>query len=50
MASYTDIIPKFNPYIDQIPVEAMVQVGMEKHRRYEEGVQKVQTYLALIFN
>jgi hypothetical protein len=45
MASYTDIIPKFNPYIDQIPVEAMVQVGMEKQRRYEEGVQKVQTYL-----
>jgi len=26
-------------------VEAMIQVGMEKQRRYEEGVQKVQTYL-----
>jgi len=45
MASYTDIIPRFNPYIDQLPVEAMIQVGMEKQRRYEEGVQKVQTYL-----
>ena len=45
MASYTDIIPKFNPYIDQIPVETMIEVGMEKQRRYEEGVQKVQTYL-----
>jgi len=45
MASYTDIIPRFNPYIDQIPVETMVQVGMEKQRRYEEGVQKIQTYL-----
>jgi len=45
MASYTDIIPKFNPYIDQLPVEAMVQVGMEKQKRYEEGVQRIQTYL-----
>ena len=45
MASYTDIIPKFNPYIDQLPVEAMVQVGMEKQRKYEEGIQKIQTYL-----
>jgi len=43
MASYTDIIPKFNPYIQQLPVEAMVQVGMEKQRRYDEGVQKIQT-------
>jgi hypothetical protein len=26
-----------------LPVEAMVQVGMEKQRRYDEGVQKIQT-------
>jgi hypothetical protein len=43
MASYTDQIPKFNPYIQQLPIEAMVQVGMEKQRRYDEGLQKIQT-------
>ena len=42
MASYTDIAPKFNPYIQQLPVEAMAQVGMEKQKRYDEGVQKIQ--------
>lgn len=45
MASYTDNIPQFNPYIQQLPVEAMVQVGMEKQRRYDEGLQKIQTNL-----
>ena len=45
MASYTDLIPKFNPYIAQLPVEAMVSVGMEKQRRYDEGVQKIQTQI-----
>lgn len=45
MASYTDIIPKFNPYISQLPVEAMVAVGMEKQKRYDEGVQKLQSYI-----
>jgi hypothetical protein len=43
MASFTDQIPKFNPYIQQLPVEAMVKVGMEKQKRYDEGVQKIQT-------
>jgi len=43
MASFTDQIPKFNPYIQQLPVEAMVAVGMEKQKRYDEGVQKIQT-------
>ena len=45
MASFTDIIPQFNPYIQQLPVEAMVTVGMEKQRRYDEGVQKIQTQI-----
>jgi len=45
MASYTDIIPQFNPYIQQLPVEAMVSVGMEKQRRYDEGIQKLQTQI-----
>lgn len=42
MASFTDIIPQFNPYVQQLPVEAMVSVGMEKQRRYDEGLQKIQ--------
>lgn len=45
MASYTDIIPQFNPYIQQLPVEAMVQVGMEKQKRYDEGIQKIQSQI-----
>jgi hypothetical protein len=43
MASFTDQTPQFNPYIQQLPVEAMMKVGMEKQRRYDEGVQKIQT-------
>jgi hypothetical protein len=42
MASFTDQTPQFNPYIQQLPIEAMVAVGMEKQKRYDEGVQKIQ--------
>lgn len=42
MASFTDQIPQFNPYIQQLPVEAMVKVGMEKQQRYDLGLQKIQ--------
>lgn len=45
MGSFTDLIPKFNPYIQQLPVEAMVAVGMDKQRRYEEGVQRIQAQI-----
>ena len=45
MASFTDQIPKFNPYIQQLPVEAMVKVGMEKQKRYDEGIQKIQSQI-----
>lgn len=45
MASYTDKMLPFNPYIQQLPVEAMVKVGMEKQQRYEQGVQKIQTQI-----
>ena len=30
MASFTDQISQFNPYIQELPVEAMAQVGMTK--------------------
>lgn len=43
MASFTDKIPNFNPYVAQLPVEAMVQVGMQKQKQYDEGIQKIQT-------
>jgi hypothetical protein len=42
MASFTDQISQFNPYIQELPVEAMVQVGMAKQAQYDQGVQKVQ--------
>lgn len=43
MASWTDTAPyQFSPYVNQLPVEAMVTVGMEKQRRYDEGIQKIQ--------
>lgn len=45
MASFTDRVPQFNPYIEQLPVDAMVKVGMEKQRRYDEGVQKIQSQI-----
>ncbi len=43
MASFTDKIPTFNPYVQQLPVDAMVQVGMYKQQKYEEGIQKIQS-------
>lgn len=45
MASFVDQIPTFNPYIQQLPVEDMVTVGMEKQRRYDEGIQKIQSQI-----
>ena len=45
MASFTDQISQFNPYIQELPVEAMVQVGMAKQAQYDQGVQKVQSYI-----
>lgn len=34
---------QFNPYIQQLPTEAMAKVGMYKQQKYEEGVQKIQS-------
>lgn len=42
MASYTDKIPTFNPYVQQQPIDAMLKVGMYKQQKYEEGVKKIQ--------
>lgn len=44
MASFVETaIPQFNPYIQQLPIETMAAVGMEKQRRYDEGVQRIQS-------
>jgi hypothetical protein len=43
MASFTDSIPKYNPYISQLPVELMTKVGMAKQQQYEQGIQKIQS-------
>ena len=43
MASYTDNIPTFNPYVQTLPVDEMVKVGMYKQQKYDEGIQKIQT-------
>ena len=45
MASFTDQISQFNPYIPQLPVDAMVKVGMQKQAQYDQGVQKIQGYI-----
>lgn len=45
MASWTDAITQFNPYVSTLPVEAMVKVGMEKQRRYDEGYAKIQSQI-----
>ena len=42
MASFTDIVPQFNPYVQQLPVDAMVKVGMAKQQMYEQNVTKIQ--------
>ena len=45
MASFTDSISQFNPYVQQIPVEEMAKVGMYKQAQYDQGVQKIQTQI-----
>ena len=45
MASFTDAITQFNPYVAQLPVEAMVKVGMQKQAQYEEGYKKIQSQI-----
>lgn len=45
MASYTDAISQFNPYVAQLPVELMAKIGMQKQGLYDEGVKKIQTQI-----
>lgn len=43
MASYKDTVPTFNPYVQTLPVDEMVKVGIYKQQKYDEGIQKIQT-------
>lgn len=43
MASFTDSISTYNPYISEIPVDLMTKVGMAKQQQYEQGIQKIQS-------
>lgn len=43
MASFTDKAPTFNPYVQQQPIEAMVQVGTFKQQQYDQNLQSIQT-------
>ena len=46
MASFTDQIQTFNPYVSKSPlIEAMVTVGTQKQQQYDQGVQKIQGYI-----
>jgi len=45
MASFTDAPVQFNPYIQQLPVEAMVSVGMQKQQQYDQGIQRIQSQI-----
>jgi hypothetical protein len=45
MGSFTDSITQFNPYVAQLPIDAMVKVGMQKQQQYEEGVKKIQSQI-----
>ena len=42
MAGFQDTLVPFNPYIQEIPVDDYVKVGMAKQQQYNEGLQKVQ--------
>jgi hypothetical protein len=48
MASFTDNVPQFNPYVPQQPVEDMVKVGMMKQQQYDTNLQKIQQTMSHI--
>lgn len=45
MASFTDQPVNFNPYIQQVPVDAEMAVGLQLQKDFDAGVQRVQGYV-----
>lgn len=48
IASFTDKILEFNPYISELPVDDYVKVGLYKQEQYNQGVQRVQGDISAI--
>jgi hypothetical protein len=48
MASFTDEIHRFNPYIPKLPVDAMASAEINRQQEYEQGVQKVDNYFTTL--
>lgn len=48
MASFSDEIQKFNPYIEQLPVDDFIQVGMTKQSQWQTGVDQVQAAITSV--
>lgn len=44
MASYLDQPYQFAPFVQTVPVESMVKVGMMRQQQYDAGVEKVRQY------
>lgn len=45
MASFTDQLIAFNPYVQQLPVDDYARIGIIKQDQYNQGVQKVQSFI-----
>ena len=46
MASFTDQISQFNPYVSRLPlIQEMASATQEKQQKYDQGVQKIQGYI-----
>ena len=46
MASFTDQISQFNPYVSRLPlIQEMASTTQEKQQKYDQGVQKIQSYV-----
>lgn len=48
MANFTDspqLLGNFTPYVQQLPVDAMVTVGRIRQNQYDQGVQKIQNQI-----
>lgn len=50
MASFTDQIPNFTPYIQQLPVDAYVTTGMALQGQYTMGLQRAQAEVDKVAN
>lgn len=46
MANFTDTrLQPFTPYVEQLPIEAMVNTGRMKQAQYDQGIEKIQSQI-----